>query len=101
MRRRLSRPWWRRCPRAPDSLGAALGRACACVAALGLLCARAVRTCTTPRATSRSRASTFFTDGHASRPLVANTVARGQLREDEHLYTGIVGGQPAESSRCR
>jgi mono/diheme cytochrome c family protein len=40
-------------------------------------------------------ASTFFTDGQASRTLVANTVARGQLREDEHLYTGKVGGQLA------
>lgn len=38
-------------------------------------------------------ASTFFTDGRSSRVLVANTVARGQLREDEHLYTGKVGGQ--------
>lgn len=37
----------------------------------------------------------FFPDGAASRALVANTVARGQLREDEHLYTGKVGGQPA------
>jgi mono/diheme cytochrome c family protein len=26
---------------------------------------------------------------------VPNTVARGQLREDEHLYMGRVGGQPA------
>jgi mono/diheme cytochrome c family protein len=39
--------------------------------------------------------STFFTDGRSSRMPVANTVARGQLREDEHLYTGKVGGQPA------
>ena len=31
----------------------------------------------------------------ASRTLVANTVARGQLREDEHLYTGKVDGQLA------
>lgn len=38
-------------------------------------------------------ASRFFTDGQSSRALVANTVARGQLREDEHLYTGKVGGQ--------
>ena len=38
-------------------------------------------------------ASTFFTDGRASRTFVPNTVARGQLREDEHLYTGKVGGQ--------
>ena len=40
-------------------------------------------------------ASTFFSDGHSARTLVANTVARGQLREDEHFYTGKVGGQLA------
>jgi len=39
--------------------------------------------------------STFFADGRASRTLVANTVARGQLREDEHLYTGKINGQLA------
>jgi mono/diheme cytochrome c family protein len=39
--------------------------------------------------------STFFADGRASRLPVANTVARGQLREDEHLYTGKIAGQPA------
>ena len=39
--------------------------------------------------------SAFFTDGRASRVLVANTVARGQLRDDEHLYTGKIGGQLA------
>jgi mono/diheme cytochrome c family protein len=39
--------------------------------------------------------STFFADGRSERPLVANTVARGQLREDEHLYTGKVNGQLA------
>ena len=37
----------------------------------------------------------FFANGAASRPLVANTVARGQLRADEHLYTGKVNGQTA------
>ena len=40
-------------------------------------------------------ASTFFSDGQASRTLVANTVARGQLREDDLLYTGKIGGQLA------
>ena len=40
-------------------------------------------------------ASAFFRDGQASRPLVEGTVARGQLREDEHFNTGKVGGQPA------
>jgi len=39
--------------------------------------------------------SAFFADGAASRTLVANTVARGQLREDEHLYTGKIAGQVA------
>jgi mono/diheme cytochrome c family protein len=37
-------------------------------------------------------ASTFFRDGRASRTLVANTVARGTLREDEHLYAGKIDG---------
>ena len=36
-------------------------------------------------------ASTFFADGMASRPPVEGTVARGQLREDEALYTGREG----------
>jgi mono/diheme cytochrome c family protein len=38
-------------------------------------------------------ASAFFADGRASRPLVANTVARGALRLDEHLYEGKVDGE--------
>jgi mono/diheme cytochrome c family protein len=40
-------------------------------------------------------ASTFFPGGQASRTLVANTVPRGHLREDEHLFTGKIGGQLA------
>ena len=42
-------------------------------------------------------ASTFFPDGRASRPLVPGTVARGQLREDTHLYEGKVSGKAAET----
>jgi mono/diheme cytochrome c family protein len=42
-------------------------------------------------------ASAFFADGRASRPFVPNTIARGQLREDEHLYQGRVAGQLAET----
>ena len=38
-------------------------------------------------------ATTFFTNGQASRTPVANTVARGQLREDDHLYQGKIDGQ--------
>jgi mono/diheme cytochrome c family protein len=36
--------------------------------------------------------SDFFADGRAARPLPQGTVARGQLREDDLLYTGKVGG---------
>jgi mono/diheme cytochrome c family protein len=42
-------------------------------------------------------ASTFFADGQAARPTVANTVARGQLRQDEHLYQGRVNGELADA----
>jgi cytochrome c553 len=38
-------------------------------------------------------ASPFFANGQASRQPVANTVARGHLRDDEHLYTGKIDGQ--------
>ena len=39
--------------------------------------------------------STFFPDGRSARMLVANTVARGQLHEDEHLHTGRTNGMLA------
>jgi mono/diheme cytochrome c family protein len=42
-------------------------------------------------------ASAFFPNGAASRLPVANTVARGQLNEDRHLYEGVVDGRAAES----
>ncbi len=38
-------------------------------------------------------ASTFFEDGSAARTLVDGTVARGQLRIDEQMYTGQVNGE--------
>jgi mono/diheme cytochrome c family protein len=40
-------------------------------------------------------ASSFFEGGGSARPLVAGTVARGELRTDSLLYTGMVGGEPA------
>jgi mono/diheme cytochrome c family protein len=40
-------------------------------------------------------ASDFFGDGRSERPLVAGTIARGHLRDDEHLYAGRVDGQHA------
>jgi hypothetical protein len=42
-------------------------------------------------------ASAFFADGRSARPLVPNTVPRGQLREDRHLFEGVVDGRPAET----
>jgi mono/diheme cytochrome c family protein len=41
------------------------------------------------------RESTFFTDSRSARPVVEGTVARGQLHDDELLYTGKVNGQDA------
>lgn len=35
--------------------------------------------------------SSFFADGRAMRPPVPGTIARGSLREDDHLYRGKVG----------
>jgi cytochrome c553 len=40
--------------------------------------------------------SEFFADGRSARPLVAGTVARGELHEDELLYTGKLKGKDAE-----
>jgi len=39
--------------------------------------------------------SDFFGDDRSARPLVADTVARGQFHDDDHLYLGKVGGQLA------
>ncbi len=41
--------------------------------------------------------STFFRDGQSARPLPRGTVARGELREDTHLYRGIEDGVPAKT----
>jgi mono/diheme cytochrome c family protein len=40
-------------------------------------------------------ANSFFANGMAARPLLPNTVARGQLDEDSHLYGGMVDGAQA------
>ena len=42
------------------------------------------------------RQSAFFADSRSARPLVAGTVARGQLREDTLLYTGKMNGVDAD-----
>ena len=41
------------------------------------------------------RESTFFADERSARPVVAGTVARGQLRDDLLLYTGKVNDADA------
>jgi cytochrome c553 len=42
------------------------------------------------------RGSAFFADGRGVRPKVVGTVARGELHEDELLYTGKVEGKLAD-----
>ena len=37
--------------------------------------------------------SEFFGDDRSARPLVEGTVARGELKTDEHFYTGKVNGK--------
>ncbi len=69
-------------------------RALAVIGACGLLAACRQDMHDAPRLDALE-ASTFFSDGRAARMSVPSTVARGQLREDEHLYMGRVGGQPA------
>lgn len=39
-------------------------------------------------------ASSFFADGSSVRQPVADTVARGQARTDDHYYTGLAAGTP-------
>lgn len=41
--------------------------------------------------------SVFFADNSSARPLVADTVARGQLQIDDHLYTGRVNNEFAQT----
>lgn len=41
--------------------------------------------------------SSFFPDGRSARPVVAGTVARGQLRADQHFYTGKIDGRHADT----
>jgi mono/diheme cytochrome c family protein len=47
-----------------------------------------------PKATAY-KPSRFFADQRSARPIVDGTIAYGFLNEDELLYTGRVGGQPA------
>ncbi|HEY7789904.1 MAG TPA: cytochrome c [Vicinamibacterales bacterium] len=42
------------------------------------------------------RQTEFFSSSRSERPLVRGTVARGQLREDTLLYTGMLDGKAAD-----
>jgi mono/diheme cytochrome c family protein len=39
--------------------------------------------------------SDFYSDGRGSRTPPPATIARGQLRDDTYLYSGMINGQPA------
>lgn len=43
------------------------------------------------------RGTTFFADGRSARPQVADTVARGQLDEDQYFYTGLINGKEQDA----
>ena len=66
---------------------------------VGLLCALAGSACRQDMHDQPKyipmRESTFFADTRSARPIVAGTVARGQLREDTLRYTGKVDGADA------
>ena len=42
------------------------------------------------------RMSDFYADLRSSRPLEPGTIARGELRADSYLYTGMVNGNPGD-----
>ena len=42
------------------------------------------------------RGTDFYADGRSVRPQVENTVARGQLHEDNYFYTGLVNGKEGD-----
>lgn len=43
------------------------------------------------------RGTTLFPDGRSARPQVANTVARGQLDQDQYFYTGLINGKEQDA----
>jgi len=42
------------------------------------------------------RGTSLFADGRSARPQVENTVARGQLHEDNYFYTGMTAGKEGD-----
>jgi mono/diheme cytochrome c family protein len=70
---------------------------CALIAAVSLLAAGCRQDMHDAPRYEVYEASSSFADGRASRNAPLGTVARGQLRDDEHLYTGKVNGVPADA----
>ena len=69
-----------------------LGACCILIASLaGAGCELRQRMWDQPKVEPLER-SAFFADGRSARPLVEGTVARGMLREDELLHTGMDKG---------
>ena len=60
-----------------------------CAALLGSACRQDMHD--QPKAKPQSK-SAFFVDGRTGRLPVDGTVARGELRDDDHLYRGKIGG---------
>jgi Cytochrome C oxidase, cbb3-type, subunit III len=91
---RGSLPARRRSWRVQNHISSRLNRGLRVLLAFGFVVAAGCRQkmADQPRYEPLSR-STFFGDDRAARPLVEGTVARGQLRSDEHLYTGKEGGK--------
>lgn len=65
----------------------------ACVTALLLCVASCHRDMQDQPRYETFEASDFFDDGQSARPVIAGTVARGQLREDSAFYTAKVDGE--------
>jgi hypothetical protein len=42
------------------------------------------------------RGTSFYADGRSVRPQVENTVARGQLHENNYFYTGLINGKEGD-----
>ena len=77
--------------RDPDAIGALL------VVTLGVVLAACRQDMHNGPRYRPLQSTTFFANGSSSRMVVPNTVARGQLNEDRHLYEGVVDGRPAET----
>jgi mono/diheme cytochrome c family protein len=71
-------------------------RAAACLALLLPLAAGCRHDMQSQNKIKPLRASKFFADGASARPLPANTVARGELRSDPALFTGLRGQRPVD-----